>query len=323
MSAWKKIFNRSRFAPKTGGTAIKAKFADLFGQQEPVVFEYGDVPILSFRAEEPLPHYFYTTFGISRVNSATPIAGTQTELTLRIPADDPMPPGWPAQLLNRMATYIERTGNDLEPGHHMDFGLPLIDDSTLSALIFVDDPYLGTIETKTGPVRFTYGIGVTASDLDDALNWDARGFAGLLGEYYPLGLTDPQRKSLSENAEARETLKAKTEAEGSSLSAAMADYMDFTDELPLRIDITTVAAEQLLRAIRFRLPFGRSFALVSSKKWIEMVPGTGEPQFAADHLGLPVSEKLATEMRAVFDSAPGTYTMTTEPLTIQVIDPTT
>ncbi|MHA2788539.1 suppressor of fused domain protein [Corynebacterium sp. S7] len=323
MSAWKKVFNRSRFSPKVGGTAIKAAFNDAFGNQDPIVYEYGDIPVLSYRVDREVPHYFYSTFGISRVNSATPIAGTQTELTMRVAADEPLPPAWPAQLLSRVAEYITSTGNDLEPGHHMDFGLPLIDDSTLSALIFVNDPALGIVETKTGPVRFTYAIGVTARDLGDALNWDARKFAGVLGNYYPLGLTDPQRDSLRDDPEAFKILRNATEEQGSSLSAAMADYLDFTDKPTLRIDITTVAAEQLLRAVRYRIRFDKSFALVSRKKWIEVVPGEGEPVLADDHLGLPISEKLATEILAVFDSEPGIYTMTTQPLSIHVIDPNT
>ncbi|WP_033378091.1 suppressor of fused domain protein [Corynebacterium lubricantis] len=324
MSEWNRVFKRSRFAPKLGGTAIKAALIKAYGEQDPIVYEYGDAPVLSFRSPENSeiePHYFYTTFGISRVHSGTPIAGTQTELTIRVAADEPLPPAWPAMLLNRVATYLDSTGNDLEPGHHMDFGVPLIDDSTLSALIFINDPALGIVETKTGPVRFTYAIGITARDLGDALNWDARKFAGVLGNYYPLGLTHPMRESLRENPQAHQILEKATDEQGSSLSAAMADYLDFTDDPALRIDITSVAAEQLLRAVRYRIRFGRSFALVSRKKWIEVVPGEGEPVLADDHLGLPVSEQLAAEILAVFDSAPGTYAMTTQPITIQVIDP--
>ncbi|WIM68492.1 suppressor of fused domain protein [Corynebacterium breve] len=322
MGAFQRLFKGSLRAPEVGGDAIKEVFQNNFGDQEPIIYEYGEVPVVAYSADDPLPHFFYSTFGISRVNSSTPVAGMQTELTIRIPRDEALPPSWPAKLLNRVAQYLSRTDNPVEPGHHMDFDLPLTDDSTLTSLIFVTDPIMGVIDTKTGFVRFTYAIGMTPTDLNDALIWDARKFAGVFGEFFPLGLTDPDRAPLRDIDKARSILDDVIGRQGSSLSAVMANYLDFTDDDPLRLDLTTTSAEHLLRAVRYRIKFDRNFAFVSRKKWVEMVPGEFEAEFEKDHLRLGIPDQLANEILATFGTRPGAYAMTTAPLTIHVIDPT-
>lgn len=314
---------RPRLTAETGGEALKRALFDVTGSDEPWVFEVGDVPVHAFYAADPLLHYLYSTFGLSRVNSTTPVAGTQTELTLRVPADEPLPPVWPAHVLERVARYFARTANPIEPGHHMDFGEPLTKDSTLSALIFVTDPLLGVVDTTTGFVRFTYGIAITPEDLRAALAWDARKFAGVLGDFHPLGLSEPQRAALTTDPRARRIIERVQDEQGSSLSGAMADYLDFScnTEGSVRIDLTPTAAEQLLMAVRYRIGYGRSFSLVSRKKWIELIPGEEPASAKRDSMELPVSPQLAAEILAIFDAHPGTYRMTTAPLTIEVIDP--
>ncbi|SER98547.1 suppressor of fused domain protein [Corynebacterium cystitidis] len=310
-----------RLQPEVGGAALRRKFNALFGDEEPITYEFGDVPIYVFHANEPVPHFLYTTFGLSRVNSATPVAGTQTELTIRIPDDQSLPPEWPARVLDRIVRYLNRVDNPLEPGHHMDFSEPLSEDSTLTALIFVTDPLLGVVDTASGFVRFTYAIGVTPDDLRDALIWDARKFAGVFGEYFPLGLSDPSRHSLRDIPEAHTILTSATQRQGSSLSGVMTKYLDFTDDPEVRIDLTSASAEHLLNAIRYRIVYGRSFSLVGKDRWLEIIPGDGAPLVENRRMVLEVSETLANELLATFDIVPGTYRFTTSPLTLQVFDP--
>ncbi|WP_394281470.1 suppressor of fused domain protein [Corynebacterium sp.] len=321
MSGLKQWFKRLQ--PEVGGDALRRHFHHFFGDEDPITYEFGDVPVYAFHTDEPVPHFLYTTFGLSRVNSATPVAGTQTELTIRIPDDESLPPEWPARVLDRIVRYLNRVDTPIEPGHHMDFAEPLSDESSLTALIFVTDPLLGVVDTASGFVRFTYAIGMTPTDLDDALLWDARKFAGVFGEYFPLGLSDPARQPLREIPEAHAIVESATQRQGSSLSGVMAKYLDFTAEPEARIDLTSTSAQHLLRAIQYRVQYGRSFSLVGKSKWLEIVPGEAAPIVDKRRMVLEISPDAANELLATFDTAPGTYRLSTMPLTLQVIDPTT
>ena len=69
--------------------------------------------------------------------------------------------------------------------------------------------------------------------------------------------------------------------------------------------------------------FGKSYALIRNDTWLMFDPKAIDLELAEDHIVVPGRADVANELLAVFDTAPGTYALTTVPLTFQVIDPTT
>ena len=235
---------------------------------------------------------------------------------MRVPADTPVPYAWPAEQLAAMVALIRRTGNEIAPGHHLRLAAPVTEDATICAFTFVTDPILGVIETPTGVVRFTYAVGVTAQELDAALSWDPTKFTGVLGDYVPLGITDPARETILSYPDARARVEAGTLEDGSSISAAHAKLLAVDGKG--RIDMDTRAAQALLRAARHRLGRGRSFALVRDETWLLLGPDAPF-EAGATHLQVPATRPLIDELLATFDTTPGVYRLRTVPVEIHVV----
>ena len=114
------VFDRWRRGPSTGGDLVLDRLSAATGGAQAYTFSYAALDVLAFLVDDPLPHVLYCTFGLSQVESSQRVAGTQTELTLRIPMDDEVfPPEWPAQQLARMARNVVRSGVEIEPGHYL------------------------------------------------------------------------------------------------------------------------------------------------------------------------------------------------------------
>ena len=141
----RRFFSRDRVKKRTGSEFLLDHLAALAGADPVAVhgeLEFSDgVAVLVYRFDQPVPHYLYVTHGISRTNSSQPVAGLQTELSLRVPLTEE-PPTWPVHRLRRLAAYLRESGDSLEPGHYMDLRSPVCTDATLSAFIFVNDPIL-------------------------------------------------------------------------------------------------------------------------------------------------------------------------------------
>ena len=155
-------------APRLGGDAISEHIAartqdfssDLSTAPEPFTFAFDELEVRAYLVEAPVPHYLYVTFGLSRVRSSVPVAGTQTELTMRVPHSGPVPFAWPAEQLATMVASVWRSGNDIAPGHHFTAkNLP-------GGFLFITDPVLGHIDPPTGIVRFTQALWVTPDELE-------------------------------------------------------------------------------------------------------------------------------------------------------------
>lgn len=303
--------------PRLGGDAVLARLDSATGGADAYTFSYGDSPdglhVHAYFVDEPVPHILYCTYGLSRVASSQRVAGTQTELTMRVPDAD-FPHQWPADQLTRMARRIRRTGHEIAPGHHM-----ATPNGPVPAYVFVTDPVLGVIDGPTGLIRFTYAVGLADDDFERMLRWDPVKFAGVVGDAVPLGLTDPNRRPISDNPEIRTRLDGAAEGEGSSISAMLAEYLAV--DAGGRVDLDPEAARALLRGARYRLRFGRPFALVHGDAWFLCDPAAARTEFADDHIVVAAGRELANELLAVLDDVPGSYALRTAPVTITVIDP--
>ncbi len=313
----RQMASRARKGPQTGGDAIVAHITAATGAGEPFTFGFGDVEVLAYRVDDPLPHVLYVTLGLSRARSAVPVAGTQTELTMRVPALTPVPYAWPAEQLAAMARQVRASGNEIAPGHYLRLGAPLAGAAGICGFTFVTDPVLGIIDPPTGVVRFTYAVGVTTAELEAALAWDPLKFTGVLGDAVALGLTGPERGDIMADPRVRARVEGSAGREGSSISAELAHCLSTSPSG--RIDIDPRAARALLRAARYRACFGKPFALVRGETWLRLAPGA---PFEADdaHVQLPATPELVNELLATFDDAPGTYRLRSAPVVIHVVD---
>lgn len=320
----------SRAAQQTGGDFLLAHLGQVAGAEPLAV--HGElrfseeIAVVVYRFREPVPHLLYVTYGLSRTRSSAPTAGTQDEMTLRVP-DTAEPPMWPVHRLRRLARYRRNSGNPIEPGHYMDLRAPVCEGATLSGFIFVNDPVVPLLTARTGRVCFLNAVPVTADELDAALCWDPLKFAGVLGDTLPLGVGDPARASLLIDAAFSRPLTSLTERDGSSIAAVSSGY--FAVDESGRIDLTTHASEHVLRAMKWRLGYGRPFAVVGEGDagWVRFVPAEepavafGEDEHSSSHLTVAVDRALRHEILAVLDNAPGIYRLSTAPLAISVIDP--
>ena len=309
-------------APRLGGDAISEHIAartqdfgpdfspDFNTAPEPFTFAFDELEVRAYSVEAPVPHYLYVTFGLSRVRSSVPVAGTQTELTMRVPHSGPVPFVWPAEQLATMVASVWRSGNDIAPGHHFTAkNLP-------GGFLFITDPVLGHIDPPTGIVRFTQALWVTPDELEAALCWDVSAFAQVITEHLPLGVGDGERGSVLGVPSIRKRVDAAALREGSSLGAVEAKILDV--DATGRIDLDVNAAKALIRAARYRLRFGRRFALVRNNVWVMLAPDVG---FEADetHMQLDGSVDLANEIIATVDPLPGTYHLTAAPVTLHIV----
>ncbi|MEH0146979.1 suppressor of fused domain protein [Corynebacterium sp. Q4381] len=302
---------RVRQGPPLGGDAVLKRVAEAAAAVDPFVFTFDDLDgldVLAFRVDEPFPHYLYVTFGLSRVRSSVPVAGTQTELTMRVAADSPVPYAWPAERLAGMVAQVRRTGSEIAPGHHMV--------TADGGFTFVVDPVLTLADAPTGIIRFTYAVGVTARELDAALSWDPAKFTGVLGDYVPLGLTDPARGDIMDIDEARARVEAGMADEGSSISAMQATHL-VIDPCG-HIEIDQRSAQALLRAARFRLRFGRTFALVNRDAALLLIDAPFN--LSPAHAEIPATPAFAAELIAVLDVEPATYRLRSVPIEIEVVE---
>lgn len=318
---WLKEFaSRIRRGPRLGGDAIRDHVAAVTGSTDAFIFAFDELEVHCYYVDTPLPHFLYSTFGLSRVRSGIPVAGTQTELVLRTPATTPVPYAWPAEQLASMVRMIRRADEEIAPGHYLRLARPVDGEAQIAGFTFVIDPLLGVIEPATGIVRFTYAVGLTREELEAALCWDPLKFTGVLGDYVALGITDPDRADILQTPEARERFEAGMASEGSSISAVHAKLLD-TDEHG-RIHLDLDAAHAVLRAARHRLPFGRSFALVGERTWLRISPMSS---FEADasHVDIEATSQFIHELLAIFDTTPGIYRFHSAPVEMHVVDPST
>ena len=323
MVKWRRLFGRG--SRQTGGDFLCAHLEATAGGAPLEIhgeLRFSDeVAVLVYRVDKPVLHLLYVTYGVSRTRSSAPVAGMQDELTLRVP-DQHTPPEWPVQRLRSLARYLRKSGNSFAPGHYMDLHEPVCEGATLTGFIFVADPLIPLLNAPTGRIRFLNAVPVTDDELEAALCWDPLKFAGKLGDVVPLGVGKHDRASSLIDAAVIPLIQA----EGSSIAAVASKF--FAVDETGRIDLTTRAAAHLLRAMKWRLGFERPFAIVGEKDsgWARFVPASeahvayGNDESGA-HITVDVDHALRHEILAVVDFTPGTYTLTSAPLTLQVIDP--
>ena len=251
-----------------------------------------------YRATQPRPHWHYVTYGLSDLygeqeGSGDGVSGYGFELTFRLVDDGALkakePPIWPLSLLQNLARYVFRTGNGFAPNHHIDANGPisLEEETTQTALGFIEDPDLGSVETPSGSVQFVQLVGLTAEDLDDVYNWDAETFFELLTGSRPKGITELRGDPLRADPEIATRITEGRKKDGSQMGQVFIDVLRITAEagMPM-LTIGARVAGVLGERLNSRLPHGREFLLHSPDAELLFLPG--------GRTGIQLGDKEAT-----------------------------
>lgn len=170
-----------------GWLSIDAEFEKLYPGQEPQ--HYGTAIKYMIGGEEPLDglsiyesnkqeqHFHIVSYGLSQLYYDEESAGEEFskwgfELTFRIKkingekASDQM---WALNLMQNLAKYVFNNNKWFEEYHAVDISGPIRPgyDSAITALLFVQDPELGIIDTPHGQVQFLQIVGLTDKEYDD------------------------------------------------------------------------------------------------------------------------------------------------------------
>lgn len=145
--------------------------------------------------------WHYVTYGLSELFEKTSpqldVSGFGFELTFRLARaeGETKPPGWPLRLLQGIGHYVMSGHGELDTGHIVDLGEPLLTGSELHGVVCVPDPQLGKVDTVHGSVLFLLLVGVCADEIAAMDGWDLGRKVGLVSELVPSGITEPHRGS--------------------------------------------------------------------------------------------------------------------------------
>ncbi|MFB4317412.1 suppressor of fused domain protein [Actinomadura sp. 21ATH] len=152
--------------------SIRRALEELLPGVEPLAWGTGAAFLTGVKELSAHPadgHWLLTTHGFSDLDGEADGVGLGYELTLRVPRGaEEQPPGWSLKLLMELGEYVFSDKRSFADGHRMDIINPIGGEGRLTALAFVEDPRLGTIETPHGPLTFLAAVGISAEELAEA-----------------------------------------------------------------------------------------------------------------------------------------------------------
>jgi suppressor of fused-like protein len=259
-------------------------------------------------------HWHYVTYGLTelyeKVSPHANESGYGFELTFRLPRGrgEARPPEWPVRLLRSVAAYVLRTGERLEPGHHVDVGGPLTDAvrTELCALLVCDDPELAEVAGPFGRFRFLQLVGLCDDELDLLVDWDPAALRALLAEDDARLVTNPGRASLLADDARRAHVKARVAREGSAMDWIFSPLRVELDGHAARLSLAPETVAPLCRLLLGRLGHGRPLTVEGGEGTLELRPGDA-PRWAREGDALVVSlpREEALHWRAELAEQPG------------------
>jgi suppressor of fused-like protein len=172
-------------------------------EQTPLKNPYLEEVLAYKNAESKIPHWHYITLGLSELyekeTNFEDISGFGIELSFRLlSGNEKTPPVWVKHFLENLAAYIFESSEGFEVYQCLDAGGVICQDvdTLLTAIAFIEDKQLKTIETPNGKLQFLQVIGLSQKELqifagDNYKLW--------LQSYLldnPLAVTDLARKEI-------------------------------------------------------------------------------------------------------------------------------
>lgn len=263
----------------------------------------------------------------SEEDDLPPESGYGFELSFRLKKTSEEPPIWPVNLLQNLARYVFSSGNVFADGHHLDCNSPIAleTDTKLTALGFLIDPELGTIETTTGSVTFLEVIGITHAEMEGIMCWNSKSFLTELKKYVPDGVTDLERDCLMENKDFYRTWEQGVETDGSSTAALyMTEFSCCMEDGQVQINLGAGPVQTFLTMLKARVGKGRVLYItvrdVTYCFQLAEHPGFGHEE--ADFCLIQLTERTVLEILEIVKPHRGEYLCQTLPLKF-IVTPTT
>lgn len=189
----------------------------LYPDQEPnhyaTVIKYilgGEDPldgVSIYKSNNQQEHYHLVSYGMSNLyydteSADSEFSGWGFEFTFRLAPfeDDNDDPKWAVSLMQNLAKYVFDSKNWFEEYHFIPANGPIrLDTETdITAIAFVEDTEMGTIDTPNGKVQFLQMVGITTSEYEqlkqNSNTNETKILLDRLKEKNPLLITDLKRR---------------------------------------------------------------------------------------------------------------------------------
>lgn len=283
----------------TGWDAIEEAVTKLYGEQEPK--HYGTaIPYMlggqdpldglsAYKAETPSPHWHIVTFGFSELyekgSGDTEYSGYGFELSFRVTRskDEEEPPAWALNLLQNMGRYVFSSNNVFASGDYLDANGPIClgADTELTALAFIPDSELGTLQTPNGRVEFLQMAGITEDELEAMKVWNTRGLLEAGKAEIPGYITDLSRTSMLSNPAVLESVQIGIDRDGSSTGFLFVDQLTWEPgknglfkKKPSVLTLGARQADTVGKLLRGRLLKEKDLRLVSQEISVILEPAS-------------------------------------------------
>jgi suppressor of fused-like protein len=320
-----------------GWDAINAVCRRLFGEQEPRNW----APILpsmlggsdplegvsAYACDEPR-HWHFVTYGFSELYEKEwedpELSGFGFELTFRLArGEEAEPPIWCVNFLQNLARYVFQSGNTFEDGHHLDLNSPIALDlpTKIRAIMFMDDPQMGTIQTPNGRVQFLQIMGISLDELRVLKRWRSEKFLELLTSEIPLGLTDLSRDTLLSRPDVRQKVEEGCLQDGSSTGMLYVSRLAWerpdgqgSPGAATTVIIGANGVRDLGPVLKGRIPHGENLMICASDAVVGFEPGErcgveAREKDGFTSLHILLTAQAARELAELVQPKAGTYVL--------------
>lgn len=227
-------------------------------------------------------HWHCVTYGLSDLYADEAPhderSGSGLELTFRLVRPDASAeaPVWAVSMLQNLARYIFESGNVLWQGHHIDANGPIaLETGTqLTAMVFVEDPELGRIDTPHGKVRFVQVVGITEDEYQAIRRWNTDSVVEILRRGNPLLVSDLDHRSVLGDPGVARLVEEGRRRDGSSMDGVYIDLLQWAERgRRLELTIAATAVEDLVIMLGGRVALGREAFLQGPERRLDIVPG--------------------------------------------------
>jgi hypothetical protein len=288
-----------------------------------------------YRAETPVPHWHYVTYGFSELyekeTDNPDESGYGFELTFRLvrTPEEEVAPNWALSFLQNIGKYVFRTGNAFASGHNVNLAGPInlgTPDTLIRAITFVDDPEFGSIDTPNGRVNFLQIVGLTLDELRAITDWNTEGVVEVIRAKNPTLITDLDRKSVLEDPALAEKVRTGAERDGSTTAASFIESLCWEKAKgagrKLTLTVGANGVDSVLRMLRGRTRHGEPFWVQSRTGRMNLIPAaTASWREDDDMLVIEATTELMNELLTTLQPKRGKYTFTSAPWLTVVVEP--
>ncbi len=326
-----------------GWDAIDNKFSQLYGSLEPK--HYGTIVKYMMGGADPLdgisaypvdglvPHWHFVTYGLTELyekeSPRAEVSGFGFELTFRLAReqDEVGPPAFALSFLQNLARCVFDSGQPFSSGHTMDLNGPIASGrvTKITAVCFVTDPDLPSIDTPHGRVEFIQIVGITRDELMAAKAWQRSSFIEVLSRVSPKLVTDLGRASILEDEIVASEVRQRIATEGSSTDAIFAARMTVSRSGFIRHRFRWTLGALEASSIGLVLPgrglFGQSLMIKSPEHVVVLLPGNPNDVAMEDgQLKLTLNAGGIQALVAILQPRRGEYNLEELPtLTVEVV----